>query len=146
MTGIGEAVAAVRGAYALARSAKDITDKVKLDTAVSEVLDALGNAQSALLELQQQYFELIDENRNLKRQLSQEERFEKYRMEKTPKGGFILKLKEEYISDDEPPHAICHVCKESGKFIVMNESELSYTCPTCQYAARIKSPTPIRMF
>ena len=35
MTGIGEAVAAVRGAYALARSAKDITDKVKLDTAVT---------------------------------------------------------------------------------------------------------------
>lgn len=28
MTGIGEAVAAVKSAYVLARSAKDITDKV----------------------------------------------------------------------------------------------------------------------
>ncbi|WP_372373245.1 hypothetical protein ACDI10_16395 [Vreelandella venusta] len=146
MTGIGEAVAAVRGAYVLARSAKDITDKVKLDTAVSEVLDALGNAQSALLELQQQHFELIDENRNLRQKLSQEERFEKYRMEKTPKGGFVLKLKKEFVSDDEPSHAICHVCKESGKVTVMNESSFSYSCPACQYVARIKDTPPIRAF
>ena len=141
MTGIGEAVAAVRGAHALARSAKDITDKVKLDTAVSEMLDALGNAQSALLELQQQHFELIDENRELKAKLSKEERFDQYQMEKTPEGHFIMKLKNHLISDGHPSHAICHLCKDSGKFTIMDESNDYYSCPVCNYLARLR-PAP----
>lgn len=140
MTGIGEAVAAVRGAYALARSAKDITDKVKLDTAVSEVLDALGNAQSALLELQQQHFELIDENRELKAKMSREERFDQYRLKETPQGGFILELKDEYVTGDNPPHNICPVCKEEGKLSVMPKGRNHYSCSACDYSAEHTQP------
>lgn len=144
MTGIGEAVTAVRGAYAIARSAKDITDKVKLDTAVSEVLDALGNAQSALLELQQQHFELIDENRELKLKVSKEERFDQYRMEKTPVGYFILNLKEEFVNVDNPSHAICHVCREKGIKSILNEAEAFYSCPNCKYMAWKVAPAKKR--
>jgi len=144
MTGIGEAVTAVRSAYVLARSAKDITDKVKLDTAVSDVLDALGNAQSALLELQQQHFELIDENRELKLKISKEERFDQYRMEKTPEGYFILNLKDEFVDADNPPHAICHVCREKGHKSILDESEAFYFCPNCKYVAWKVTPAKKR--
>tara|TARA_R110000796_G_scaffold252426_2_gene386721 strand:+ start:544 stop:1011 length:468 start_codon:yes stop_codon:yes gene_type:complete len=137
MTGIGEAVAAVRGAYALARSAKDITDKVKLDTAVIEVLDALGNAQSALLELQQQHFDLIKENRELKEKLKEEQRFEDYVLRETsPVGGsFILELRTNLVDDDTPPHAICPQCKEDKRLSPLRKTPTDYVCSKCSFVA-----------
>lgn len=128
MTGIGEAVSAVRGAYAVARAAKDVTDKVKLDTAVSEVLDALGNAQSALLELQQQHFELLDENRQMREQLAREARFDRYYVEKTPLGGFVLRLKPEEVTPQQPDHRACPNCREHGRLSMLAEEDLFYRC------------------
>jgi len=138
MTGISEAVAAVKVAYGIARSAKDITDKVKLDTAVSDVLDALGGAQTALLELQQQHFDLIDENRRLKEIISKDERFEQYRLERTAIGDFVMSLKDEHVTEDQPAHVICIRCKESGRVSVMNEDKYWYRCSSCDYMAAIQ--------
>lgn len=92
------------------------------------MLDALGNAQSALLELQQQHFEILDENRQLKEQLSKETRFDRYFIEKTPLGGFVLRLKPEEVTAQEPDHRACPSCKEQERLSLLSEGKFSYDC------------------
>lgn len=59
--------AGLKTAYELARAAKDVDDKVRIDTAISKIMDQLTASQFGLFEMQQQYQQLIDENRGAKR-------------------------------------------------------------------------------
>jgi len=103
---------------------------------VNEVLDALGKAQSALLELQQQHFELMNENRKLKDKLKKEERFDDYVLRETPVGGrYILELRSECITPDRPAHAICPLCREDGRLIVMSKNDTHHSCSKCRFSA-----------
>ncbi|WP_404472095.1 hypothetical protein LG301_15725 [Vreelandella venusta] len=138
---IGAAVTAVKGALDLARNAKDVNDRAQLNAAMSDIMGKLTTAQSDLLDLLSEHYRLLDENRDLKQKLTKEERFEKYQMEKTAQGHFVMKLKDEFISDGNPPHAICHLCKDSGKFTIMDEGKGYYVCPACNYIARL-NPAP----
>ncbi|WP_237673569.1 hypothetical protein [Vreelandella profundi] len=139
---IGAAVTAVKGALDLARTAKDVNDRAQLNAAMSDIMDKLTTAQSDLLDLLTEHHRLIDENRGMKHELSQKARFEQYRMEKTPKGYFILKLRDEHISDDNPAHAICYLCKEEGKATPMSENSRNFCCPICNYVAWIQDKPP----
>nr|CDQ33970.1 hypothetical protein BN993_03421 [Virgibacillus halodenitrificans] len=126
---IGAAVTAVKGALDLARSAKDVNDRAQLNAAMSDIMDKLTTAQSDLLELLTEHHRLIDENRELKGQLSKEERFEQYRLEKTPFGGHVYQLKNEFVDQDNPEHAICAVCKENGRWSPLTKDDAYYICP-----------------
>lgn len=139
---IGATVTAVKGALDLARTAKDVNDRAQLNVAMSDIMDKLTTAQSDLLDLLTEHHRLIDENRDMKQKLSQEARFEQYRLEKTPKGYFVLKLKDEYVNDENPSHAICYLCKEQGKVTPMSEHSRSYACPTCKYVAWLEDQPP----
>ena len=132
---IGAAVTAVKGALDLARSAKDVNDRAQLNAAMSDIMDKLTTAQSDLLELLTEHHRLIDENRELKGQLSKEERFEQYRLKETERGGFVLELKDEYVTEDNPKHNICPACREEGKKSVMTKGSIYYNCSTCKYGA-----------
>tara|TARA_R110001599_G_scaffold153095_2_gene338248 strand:+ start:631 stop:984 length:354 start_codon:yes stop_codon:yes gene_type:complete len=107
-------------------------------------MDKLTTAQSDLLDLLTEHHRLVDENREMKIQLSKEARFDQYRMEKTPEGYFILNLKEEFVNADNPSHAICHVCREKGHKSIMDESEPFYFCPNCKYVAWKVTPAKKR--
>ncbi|WP_417835240.1 MULTISPECIES: hypothetical protein [Pseudomonadota] len=141
---IGAAVAAVKGALDLARTAKDVNNQAQLNAAMSDIMDKLTTAQSDLLELLTEHHRLVDENREMQLRLSQEARFDQYRMERTLQGHFILSLKEDFVSTDNPPHAICHVCREKGTRSILDEAEHLYSCPVCKYIAWKVPPAPAR--
>ncbi|WP_222105019.1 hypothetical protein [Halomonas sp. SH5A2] len=132
---IGAAVTAVKGALDLARTAKDVNDRAQLNAAMSDIMDKLTTAQSDLLDLLTEHHRLIDENRELKGQLSKEERFNQYRLSKTPVGHYIYELKEEYVNENQPAHAICVKCREDGLRSILQEDDYGYFCPTCKTVA-----------
>ncbi|NVF16012.1 hypothetical protein [Vreelandella maris] len=132
---IGAAVTAVKGALDLARNAKDVNDRAQLNAAMSDIMGKLTTAQSDLLDLLTEHHRLIDENRELKSKLSKEERFDQYRLCKTPVGHYIYELKEEYVNEDKPAHAICVKCREEGLRSTLQEGDYSYYCPTCRTVA-----------
>lgn len=132
---IGAAVTAVKGALDLARSARDVNDRAQLNAAMSDIMDKLTTAQSDLLDLLTEHHRLIDENRELKIKLNKEKRFEQYRLKETQRGGFILELKDEYVTQDNPKHNICPVCREEGRSAVMTKGHSYYNCSTCKYGA-----------
>ncbi|WFE73117.1 hypothetical protein P8S55_08460 [Halomonas sp. M1] len=132
---IGATVAAIKGALDLARTAKDVNDQAQLSAAMSDIMGKLTSAQSDLLDLLTEHHRLIDENRELKGKLSKEERFEHYRLKETELGGFVLELKDEHVTEDNPKHNICPACREEGKKSVMTKGSVYYTCSTCDYKA-----------
>ena len=133
---IGAAVTAVREALRLARTAKDVNDRAELNAAMSDIMEKLTSAQSDLLDLLTEHHQLIDENRELKHRLNKEERFDDYELCETPLGGrYILKLRQECITQDRPSHAICPQCKEDGKLIIMTKNETHYSCSKCRFSA-----------
>tara|TARA_B100000929_G_scaffold205405_1_gene163571 strand:- start:1996 stop:2448 length:453 start_codon:yes stop_codon:yes gene_type:complete len=141
---IGAAVAAVKGALDLARTAKDVNDRAQLNAAMSDIMDKLTTAQSDLLDLLTEHHRLIDENRQLNQRLSKEERFNLYRLERTSTGDFVMPLKDEHVSNEQPAHVICPTCKENDRWSVMNEDEYWYRCSSCQYVAGKKKQPPPR--
>lgn len=140
---VGAAVTAIKAALDAAKAAKDVHSQAQLNAAVSEIMEKLNTAQTDLLSMVVQQQELVEENRRLKEALAAEERFERYRLERTPMGGFILRLKDEYESEDEVAHSICHLCREARKRSILSEDEYCYECGSCGHRAR-KKPRPRR--
>lgn len=135
----------LKAAYEIARSAKDVNDQAKLNSAIAEIMEQLTTAQFSLFEMQQQHQAVIDENSQLKERLAKEARFDRYQLEQTPTGHFVLMFKKEDKTDGSPEHAICPVCKEDERLSVMPEDEYWYRCPTCDYVAgKKKQPSPRR--
>lgn len=133
---IGASVTAVKGALDLARSAKDVNDRAQLNAAVSDIMDKLTTAQSGLFEMQHQYQQLIEENQRLQQALEKEARFDRYRKEETPQGDWVLSLKEDFVTPDEPPHSICPLCREEGRYSLMSRNSSTYRCGFCKYVAK----------
>ncbi|KHJ49930.1 hypothetical protein PZ78_15675 [Vreelandella venusta] len=131
---IGATVTAVKGALDLARTAKDVNDRAQLNAAMSDIMDKLTTAQSDLLDLLTEHHRLIDENRDMKQKLANEERFDQYRLKETQQGGFVLELKEEYVTEDNPKHAICQLCSQEGRLTPLNKDPQYYHCPRCRVA------------
>lgn len=135
---IGAAVTAIKAAIDAAKAAKDVHSQAQLDAAVSEIMDKLATAQTNLLSMIVQQHDLVEENQRLKEELAIQAQFERYRLSKTPVGHFIYKLKEEYVSEDEPMHAVCVKCREDGRRSILQEDEYGYTCPACKTVADLK--------
>ncbi|MDR5857963.1 hypothetical protein FZZ93_02355 [Halomonas eurihalina] len=125
----------LRTAYEIARSAKDVNDQARLNSAVADIMEQLTTAQFSLFELQQQHQQLLDENKALRDQIESDRRFSQYRLEQTPAGSYIMPLRDEYVSEEFPQHSICHVCREKGTLSILSEYPNLYICPSCEYKA-----------
>jgi len=134
-------ISSTKAALDMAKSAKDVSDQHQAHAAVIGVMEQLAEVHSKLADTQAEYQSLLEEVERLRGELDNKARFDDYRMEKTPMGGYILPLRDEYVTDDRPPHAICHPCKEDGRLSVLTETEYRYVCPSCQYTAG-KKPSP----
>lgn len=119
----------------LAKAAKDVNDQTRVNVAIAGIMDQLMSVQADLASTQTEYQALLEEVSRLKAALDNEERFQDYRMEKTPMGGYVMPLRDECATDDRPPHAICPQCREDSRLSVMTETEYRYVCPSCQYTA-----------
>ncbi len=140
---VGAVITAIKASIDAAKAAKNMHGQAQLDAAISEIMEKLTTAQSALLSMLVQQQDLVQENSRLKEELAKEARFERYRLERTPMGGFILRLKEGYESEDEVAHSICHLCKEAGSRSILTENSYCYECGTCGHRAW-KKPRPSR--
>lgn len=138
---VGAAITAIKAAIDAARAAKDVHDQAQLDAAISEITKELTNAQSDLLSMIVQQQELVEENRRLREEMAKEARFERYRLVETPMGDFILQLKEEHVTDEEPAHAICTYCSEEGRLSYLSKGSHRYRCSACRRSAWIE-PLP----
>ena len=132
----------LKTAYEIARSAKDVNDQAKLNSAIADIMDQLTSAQFSLFDMQQQHQALIDENRKLKEEIAKKERFKRYRLEATPFGGYIFRLIPELAEGGEPDHAICPKCKEEDKLSLLSRNAINYFCQSCEYVAFFKKPEP----
>lgn len=136
MGDFGALIAGVKATADIARSVRDVNDQARINTAVAEMMDKLMDVQGRLATTQVEHLELIEEAKQLKEQVASEQRFERYRLEKTPMGGYVMPLKDEYVTTDCPPHVICHHCRESGRVSIMNEASTQFSCKACGYVAR----------
>jgi Zn ribbon nucleic-acid-binding protein len=133
----------IKTAFDLARSAKDVNDQARANAAVIGIMEQLMEVQSHLSATQVEYQALIEEVARLKSELDDKRRFDDYRLERTPMGGYIFTLKEECVTDDRPPHSICPRCKEDGRLSPLSESSYRFDCPACPFVAG-KKPRPPR--
>lgn len=133
----------IKSTFDLAKSAKDVNDQARANAAIIGIMQQLMEVQSTLNATQIENRTLLEEVDRLKAELDDKKRFEDYRLEKTPMGGFILMLKESCITDDRPPHAVCPHCKEDGRLSVLSESACRFECSTCRFNAG-KQPRPVR--
>lgn len=60
----------------------------------------------------------------LREQVSKAQRFESYRLERTVMEDFILILKDKFVNEEQPRHAICHKCREADSLSIMSEGNL----------------------
>lgn len=133
----------VKTAFDLAKSVKDVNDQARANAAIIGIMEKLMDVQSTLNATQIEYQALLEEVTRLQAELDDKQRFEDYRLERTPMGDFILTLKEGCVTDDRPPHSICPRCKEDGRLSVLSESEHRLACRACRFSAGI-NPLPIR--
>lgn len=133
----------IKSTFDLAKSAKDVNDQARANTAIIGIMQQLMEVQSTLNATQIENRELLEEVAQLKAKLNDNKRFNDYRMERAPMGGYILTLKENCVTEDNPPHSICPLCKEDGRLAPLAESEYRFDCPACQFIAG-KKPRPAR--
>ena len=133
----------LKTAFDLAKSAKDVNDETRVNVAIAGVMEQLMNVQAELASTQVEYQALFEEVKRLRAELDNETRFDDYRLERTPMGGFIFSLRDKHVTEDRPPHSICPCCKEDGRLSVLSDSEYRYDCPSCQFVAG-KKPRPPR--
>lgn len=124
---------AVKEALEISRSTKGLNNSSQLSTAMSDISDKLTTAQSDLLDFVLEHYQLLEENRDLKIRLCNRDTFTQYRLETVAAGDYILSLKDEHISDEQPAHAICIKCRSEDRLSVMTEDEFWYQCPSCDH-------------
>ena len=132
MLEIVSAFGAVKSALEIAKTAKDTTDEFKISTAMSEIMDKLTSAQSALLEMQLEHQNLINENQELRKKLSQEAQFDKYSLKRTSSGGVVWQIKND-IAEYEGiiEHAICPKCRVESRLMPLDYYVTHYQCRYC---------------
>ncbi|SDJ24314.1 hypothetical protein SAMN04487867_12974 [Vreelandella titanicae] len=137
---IGALVTTIKATVELAKSAKDVNDQAQINAAISDIMERLMAVQSELFSKQQENHALLEEVKLLKAKIESDQRFEKYRLQKTPMGYYTMPLRDEFVTEDQPRHSICHVCREKGIRSILSENKFMYACPTCEHKAWKASP------
>ncbi|WP_053857100.1 hypothetical protein [Halomonas sp. A3H3] len=87
----------IKSTFDLAKSAKDVNDQARANAAIIGIMQQLMEVQSTLNSTQIENRELLEQVAKLQSKLNDNKRFDDYRMERTPMGGYILTLKEKGI-------------------------------------------------
>lgn len=134
-----EVIAALESIKAISNITKamlNIKNSTEITAKVIELNSAVLDVQQRFLEIQveqqnqlEKNKQLIQENYDLKRQLENEQRFDRYYMQKIEySGDVIFTLKDDFVTPEEPQHDICPQCKEQGRVSYLMKSESQYNC------------------
>lgn len=97
--------------------------------AVAELTRSIADTQNQLLATLGECVRLTQENSDLKKQLEKDQRFDRYCIRKVEySGDVIFTLKGEFVTQEEPAHDICPLCKEAGRVSYLAKDELYYRC------------------
>ncbi|POO56165.1 hypothetical protein [Agrobacterium rosae] len=130
----------LKTAVDIAKTVKEVNDMSTVKGKVIEMQDLILAAQSSAMTAQTQLFELLQENAELKRKVSDIEGWKNTAARYTLKdfGGktFAYELKAE-AAVGEPPHRVCPACFEMGKRSVLQFQNVTasrqdfYKCMPC---------------
>lgn len=125
ITGLG----AVKAAFDLAKSLKNINDATIRNGAVIELQEKILSAQEAQTALIQRVGDLEKEVANFEKWDAEKE---KYELKEIHTGSYAYAVKEN-ARGSEPPHLICANCYEQNKKrILQKSSAVHMTCPECK--------------
>lgn len=144
MVGMGEIaalVSSVKAAFDITKGLSDITRDAKVKAAVSELQDALMDAQSKAITAHTEQATLLEKVGLLEKEIDRLKAWEaekqRYRLTKLNSGLLAYTLKEEGAA--EPPHELCANCYERGqKSILQTETRNPgrhevRLCPSCGF-------------
>lgn len=125
----------------------DIRDANKMATTVTELNQKIIEAQSALINLQPQFFslfnELVDANKQLELLRSSLDERNKYKLFELSPGVFCYQLKissDLTIKDQDPVHYVCQPCLDNDgiKAVLVRGfkgmGEIVHKCPKCEFS------------
>lgn len=136
----------IGGASKAIGSALKLKDKGEILEAIIPIQEMLRDALIQSTQDQQKVYELSNENRELKSQLTSKEDLQawrsKYKFEKSEAGNQVLALKEEYDVAVDYQY-ICATCYENNKKSGMQASGSILTCNSCKGEIKIKRQKPL---
>lgn len=147
MVEIAGVIATIQTAYGIAKSVVDGKIDAEVQAKASELVDSIINLQGAILSLQSENQDLLENNRQLKSQLSDLHQWEaiagSYQLSEISEGLFLYSLKD---GSTEPHHYVCPNCfNKKQKSILQvsspNRTGSSYICPSPQCKGRFLDST-----
>lgn len=129
MIEFGALISGLGSSLEIAKTFSTLKGENERAIAVAELTRSIADAQAQLLATMNECFKLTAENQELKKQLERDQRFDRYCMRKTEySGDVIFTLKSDFVTQEEPAHDICPLCKEAERISYLAKSEHYYQC------------------
>ena len=115
---------------------KNLTDDIEKATEIQqakqkalELTNTIISLQGAVMYMQADYMQLLEENRNLKQA---QDTLKNYQLTKYPTENILTKdvWVYEYIGDKMPKHYCCPICFENGKRSILQQTRKNITMIT----------------
>lgn len=144
---VATAIESTKAAFGVTKAMVTLRDEALVQERVFELNGLLAGLQQQMLQGQLEQMELIDELRELKRELEaiknaqeKDALYERYQIERGP---FVYKLKAE--RGQEAGHFLCSACFEKEhRHVTLHTIGSFYVCPACETKLRFKSDPPLR--
>ena len=123
MTLISQTFTSLQSASQLAKALIGLRDSAMIDAKVIELRDHLIEAQGSTMQAQTEQSALIQEVRDLKKQITDMENWgkekQRYQLIEPWAGCFVYALKES-SKETEPAHYICEHCYQGGRKSILH--------------------------
>jgi len=118
---LGSALGSLKAGIELAKGALDAKVEAEVRRKVLDMVQALADAQTQLLDAKMQMSEIFDENQKLKREREEREewmqRVRRYELIQAPGGAMVYRFKE------QPSHYVCPACYEDRKLHILQDGK-----------------------
>lgn len=133
ITTISASIGSLKTLVSIAQSLIGMDKDAAVNAKAAEMLAAVTDVQSKLLETQQSMFLMQEELRVAKEDLAKKAEFNRYELVEPFPGTRVFRLKPAERQDSEPIHYICPNCKDVlGKLSVLQEGEYYANCKNKQ--------------
>lgn len=142
LTTITASIGSIKTLVSIAQSLVGMNKDAAVNAKAIELLSAVTDVQSKLLEAQQSMFLMQQELMAAKEELAQKADFDRYELFEPYQGTRLYRLKESEKIGSEPIHYICPNCKDVfGNRSVLQESGYFASCPNkdCNQSYQISS-------
>lgn len=143
ITTISASIGSLKTLVSIAQSLIGMNKDAAVNAKAAEMLAAVTDVQSKLLEAQQSMFLMQEDLRVAKEELSKKAEFNRYELVEPFPGTRLFRLKPAERQGSEPIHYICPNCKDVlGKLSLLQEGDHYAYCKNkdCGQAYEISEP------